>query len=324
MPQVSVLIPNYNHARFLDKRLQSVLNQTFRDLEVIYLDDASTDNSNEVAHTYAFDARLRFINNVVNSGSPFKQWNKGVREAKGKYVWIAESDDYADERLLERLVGVLELNPNVGVAYCQSRCVNEENEELGTMEWWTRDLNPTRWKDDFRNDGRDECARFLARKNTLPNASAVVFRREVFLEAGGADETMRVCGDWMCWAKCLLRSDVAFVAEPLNFFRTHSASVRNQTEDNGLLTLEGYRVASFITRECEVSQANRRQVCGTLVDSWMKAVLRESSLVPRGRNLRIYRLARRVDARLHLALARRIAGFIWRRFKSWARRPAGL
>ena len=100
-----------NHARFLPKRVDSILGQTFQDFELILLDDCSTDDSRSILSKYADDPRVRIELNEVNSGSPFKQWNEGVRLAHGGYVWIAESDDYADEKLLERLVAVLDAGP---------------------------------------------------------------------------------------------------------------------------------------------------------------------------------------------------------------------
>ena len=96
MPTVSVIVPNYNHARYLRQRIESVLGQTYQDFEVILLDDCSTDESRSVLGEYAKDPRVRIEFNEKNSGSTFKQWNKGVRLARGEYIWIAESDDYAD------------------------------------------------------------------------------------------------------------------------------------------------------------------------------------------------------------------------------------
>ena len=79
MPRVSVIVPNYNHARFLPKRIESILNQTFQDFELILLDDCSTDDSRSILSSYASDPRVTIEFNKVNSGSTFKQWNKGVR-----------------------------------------------------------------------------------------------------------------------------------------------------------------------------------------------------------------------------------------------------
>src|SRR5208282_2627995 len=113
VPKVSVVVPNYNHARFLRRRVESILQQTFRDFELILLDDCSTDDSRSILSEYADDPRVRIEFNEKNSGSTFKQWNKGVRLARGEYVWIAESDDYAGERFLERLVDVLQKESDV-------------------------------------------------------------------------------------------------------------------------------------------------------------------------------------------------------------------
>ena len=118
MPSVSVILPNYNYARYLPQRIESILNQTFSDFELIILDDASIDNSKEVIESYN-DSRISVYYNKVNSGNPFVQWNKGVQIAKGKYIWIAEADDYCELNILEKLVEILEANKNVGIAYSQ-------------------------------------------------------------------------------------------------------------------------------------------------------------------------------------------------------------
>lgn len=119
-PLVSVIIPNYCHARYLDERIQSVLNQTYTNFEVIILDDCSPDNgaSKEVIERYRSNPHIsQIVYNEQNSGSPFKQWNKGFGLAKGEFIWIAESDDSCDEVLLESLVGRLMENSNAVVAF---------------------------------------------------------------------------------------------------------------------------------------------------------------------------------------------------------------
>lgn len=78
MPKVSVIVANYNYGRFLEKRIQTILNQTYQDFEVIYLDNASTDDSNEVFARFAGDKRIRAIYNQFNSGTPYTQWSQVV------------------------------------------------------------------------------------------------------------------------------------------------------------------------------------------------------------------------------------------------------
>ena len=229
MPKVSIIVPNYNYARFLGQRLGSIEKQTCKDYEVILLDDASTDDSVQVLEQFARRHSCRLVCNERNSGSAFKQWNKGLRLATGKYVWIAEADDYADERLLEVLVGRLEQNPQCGVAQCNSLRVDDAGKVLERVLPDMYDVDWDRWHHDFIANGKQECIRYLLRENTIQNASAVVFRRELYDAVGGVDESLSLTGDWKFWAGLLFRSDLAYVAEPLNHFRTHGKSVRSST-----------------------------------------------------------------------------------------------
>ena len=117
MPKVTVITPNYNHARYLPRRLDSILNQTYQDFELIILDNASTDNSREVIESYAGDPGVKTIFNERNNGSTFKQWDLGLSHAHGDYIWFAESDDYAEPTILETLVDRLDRHPNVGLGH---------------------------------------------------------------------------------------------------------------------------------------------------------------------------------------------------------------
>lgn len=103
--KISIIVPSYNHASYLEKRLESIFNQTYQNFEVILLDDASTDRSEEILNKYKVNSKVsHLIVNKENSGSPFKQWEKGVELAKGDYIWIAESDDFCEKQFLEILL----------------------------------------------------------------------------------------------------------------------------------------------------------------------------------------------------------------------------
>ena len=117
-PLVSVIVPNYNHARYLEQRLDTVFNQTYQNFEVIILDDKSTDNSLEVINKYKDNPHLaQIVVNEQNTGSPFKQWDKGINLAKGELIWIAESDDYNELTFLEELITEWSKHKNVVVAF---------------------------------------------------------------------------------------------------------------------------------------------------------------------------------------------------------------
>ena len=141
-PLISIIVPNYNHELFLRKRLESVYNQSYEHIEVILLDDASTDKSVEILKTYENHPKTaHLIVNNQNSGSPFKQWQKGIELANGELIWIAESDDYAEPNFLELVSKPLVENKEIGLAYCQSIIVDENNNELYINTKWTDDLN---------------------------------------------------------------------------------------------------------------------------------------------------------------------------------------
>jgi len=225
-PAVSVIIPNYNHAQFLRERIESVLQQTFTDFELIILDDASTDSSKEIINEYASkDLRISFYSSVTNSGSPFVQWNKGVRLAKAALVWIAESDDVASPEFIEEMISQHTEHADIALAYCQSNRMNEEGNVTGTWKSFTDEVDAKTFSTNFRKNGIEFIDLFLIKKNVVPNASAVVFKKAVYDEVNGADEKLKTNSDWLTWLKMLLKYDIAFVAKPLNNFRYHSQSV---------------------------------------------------------------------------------------------------
>ena len=104
MPTLSAIVPNYNHGPYLKLRIDSILNQTYEDIEVIILDDNSQDNSVEIIESYRTHPKVSHILlNDRNSGSTFIQWEKGINLATGKWIWIAESDDCRKRRSWKHL-----------------------------------------------------------------------------------------------------------------------------------------------------------------------------------------------------------------------------
>ena len=199
IPIVSVILPNYNHALFLSKRIDSILAQTYQNFELIILDDCSTDNSVEIIETYQakFPEKITFIQNDTNSGSPFVQWNKGVAIAKGKYIWIAESDDFCTPDLLEKSLEILQNNPTVGLVYCNSARIDENEQIFGYTADWTKNDKQLDWENGFVAEGKMFVQTYLARACIISNASAVVFRKDFFVQIGKADTTFKMSADWL-------------------------------------------------------------------------------------------------------------------------------
>lgn len=273
-PAVTVIIPSYNHARFLPKRIESVLTQTFQDFELILLDDCSTDDSRSILSSYADDPRVTIEFNETNSGSTFKQWNKGVRLARGKYVWIAESDDYADEHLLEKLVSRLDEDPSAVLCYCRSWRVSADGDLCGYWDSYLSYLDARKWTSSFSADGREECRRYLVHCNTVQSASSVLFRKEAYCQVGGADEKLVFCGDWKTWASMALAGGgISYVGEPLNYCRFHDESVTTKSRRAGIGAAEVLQVVSWILERIDVDPAVRAKVCNDLSYLWIPAVM---------------------------------------------------
>ena len=307
-PRVSVVVAAYNHAPFLNQRLRSVLEQHYHDFEVIFLDDASTDDTARVFAPFADDPRIRAVFNARNTGNAYVQANRGVRMARGEYVWVAQGDDHAHPDFLATLVPILEANPQVGIAYCQSLAVDETGREIESLARATARLDPRRWQGDFINDGRDEIRRFLIQRNAIPTLSAVVFRKSVCEAVGYFDESLRLSGDYLTWVRMLMRSNIAFVARPMNFFRYHGGSVRRRSSQEGLLIQGRYRVLAAIRDELGLPEAELEAAFDRVLKSWLKKMTRREKRIGLAGGLAIWRLARGVDRRLSRRLLRGLLG----------------
>ena len=258
--KVSVIIPSYNHARYLSERIESVLNQTFRDFEIIILDDCSTDNSRELIQEYTGKyPQIKTAFNERNSGCPGAQWNKGVGMATGEFVWIAESDDTADPEFLNRTVGEISKSETTGMIFTGTRILNEEKK--------------IEYKYSNYLLGSQEIVRRLTIKtlteNPIPNVSSVLFRKEAFKLSGYADESMRYCGDWFLYQKILQRWDIVFIPEILSTFRLHKSSGYHMFYSSGRYFSEKMKIYRFILK----SGCHKPVICLRMLWGLLKSMI---------------------------------------------------
>ena len=242
-PLVSVIVPNYNYASYLEERLESILTQRFQDFELILLDDCSTDESRSILERYATHPKVsHYIPNEQNSGSPFAQWERGLELARGRYVWIAESDDSCTPELLDRLVAALEAQPDAVLAYCGSLQVDEHGERL------PRDYD--RWQENqqlYAYSPSYYLRHRLSRENSIYNASMVVFRREAWLRLQDkAYLGMRSCGDWLFWIKLVEQGAVLELRSKLNRFRQHTQRVTVRSDQSGARLSEHVVITHYL------------------------------------------------------------------------------
>ena len=249
---VSIIVPNFNHIQFLQKRLDSIFNQTFQNFEVIILDDASTDGSVDILNNIKNHPKVsHFIINKLNSGSPFVQWKKGIQLAQGKYIWIAESDDLCELIFLEKTVKILEENHDVSLVFTNSiiqNLISSANTIL-TTDQITGIYNNL--KTNFLYNWFFNYNNFR-----IANASACVFRRSYVSE----DMLLpflnyRYAGDKFFWSSLLLKfPNFGYIAEPLNIHTVHENTTRsivtkqtNYIRNKEVLSI--YKFCNFISNE---------------------------------------------------------------------------
>jgi glycosyltransferase involved in cell wall biosynthesis len=234
LPSVSVVVPNYNYARFMPERLASIFRQTHPVQEVVVLDDCSTDDSLEVIPAVAAKAgrEVRLTPNKVNSGSVFAQWRKAAEYAKGEFVWIAEADDLSDPDFLARVVALMKDDPKVVLGFADSRTIDAGGAPVwDSYKGYYATIEPGALSRTAVMGAGEFVRRFLGVKNLILNVSAVVWRRDALLKALDACDAelrgFRMAGDWRLYLEALARpgARVAYEARPLNVHRRHAQSV---------------------------------------------------------------------------------------------------
>lgn len=237
---VSVVIPNYNYEKYIARRIDSVVKQTYPIYELIVLDDCSTDNSVEAIEKKLAKVRekhpeveISFVKNKINSGKAISQWKKGFELAKGDYVWIAEADDSCSKRFLEEAMKGFD-DPEVVLSYTESMLINGAGIMIAPNFRWSRDREKTgHYKKSYIKDGFREVEEIMAIRCTIPNVSAVVFKREDrIMEYLDEAEKFTQVGDWYFYVRILDKGRISYNKKALNRFRIHGGSATNREQNH--------------------------------------------------------------------------------------------
>ena len=243
-PFVSVIIPNYNHARYLEERIQSVLNQTYQNFEIIILDDCSIDNSKEVIEKYRLMPQVtKIVYNETNSGSTFKQWHKGIELAKGELIWIAESDDSCDNNLVEKLVDHFLKYPTTSMAFSTSTIIDTDSTVV----------KKPLYRPSQHLSGRKFIQKFMVKGNSVQNASSCLFKKECVLSISNEYMEFKGAGDRLFWIKIAEQGDVSIINEGLNYFRRHETVSTPKYYANGSNFYEDKKIFDYLNDKGLVS-----------------------------------------------------------------------
>lgn len=251
MPLVSVIVPNYNHAPYLRQRLDSIFNQTFQDFEVIILDDCSTDNSKEIIEEYRNRPQVsHVVYNETNSGSPFKQWAKGFDLAQGEYIWIAESDDWADEYFLEIQVPIMQSNPNLSLSTVNSIWHYPNHEE-----------HSKKYKLNEIVNGIDLLENKLIYNCCIYNASSVLLRRSKLHLIPTDYQKFKSSGDYLFWIHLCEVGNVNFETKELNHYRIHKKNTSTIASNNGVASKENQEILNYLLNSDGIANYIKKLAC---------------------------------------------------------------
>ena len=235
-PIVSVLIPTYNAAAFIEEAIDSVLNQTFQDFEIVVLDNRSTDETEEIIKKYKSDGRFSFKKNSHNLGG-LGNFNKIMDLSRGKYVKFLCADDKFHPQLLEKFVDIMDSFPNVSLVTSYT-----EEFELQSKIWPTplQNLQP----------GKKITAAVLKDYNFLGSPTAVMLRKSN-LHLGKFKPEFPWVADWDLWLRHLSVGDCYIVPQVLSYTRVHNQQVTASVKQSYRTYYEKYDLYKLIKNNNE-------------------------------------------------------------------------
>jgi glycosyltransferase involved in cell wall biosynthesis len=211
MKKVSVIIPSYNKAEYTRRTVESVLAQTYKNIEILVIDDGSKDNTKEVMAQYA--GRIHFIEKA--NGGACSARNEGIRRATGEYVTFLDCDDLYVPQKIERCVSYLEANPDFGFVYTGVYFIDENDAVISTY--------------DHPNSREGYITSGLILGNFICN-STIVVRQSVLQKAGFFDENFFTPGDWDLWLRFSVIAQAGYIADPLTKYRVIDNYIFNRLE----------------------------------------------------------------------------------------------
>lgn len=209
---VSIVLPVYNGERYLRQSIESCLKQTHNDLELIIVDDASTDSTHEIIAAQT-DPRIKVIINTTNQGLP-RSLNIGFQLASGKYLTWTSADNLYAENAIESLLTTLQTDPGTGLVYGSFHLIDETGRVIG----------------------RKQCPQpaYLAKENTV--GAYFLYRREVLRAVGGYDPNLRLAEDYDYWLRINERFTVRIVDADGYFYRVHDSSLTGTSRESEVLS----------------------------------------------------------------------------------------
>lgn len=262
--KISVIIPNYNYAKFLFERVYSILNQNYPIYELIILDDCSTDNSleiiNQIVSSINKYINVKVVFNEKNSGNAFSQWQKGFKLASGDYVWICEADDYCKKNFLRKVTKPINQNSNIIISYADTGFIDSTGTIVKKSLIDQIDLLKTgHWQKNYINTGQDEIDNYTYLNCTIPNVSGIIIKKDDYEDILNISKTFKQCGDWYFYLNALQRGKIAFNKKTLNYYRLHGNNI-SSTMNRKKHILEIKKIYSHLKNNNNMSEEQQKNM----------------------------------------------------------------
>lgn len=209
MSTCTVIIPSFNQAQYIAKCIESVLAQTKKALEIIVVDDYSSDNTEKIVKPYL--KKITFIRHKRNFGSYAYTYNTGIKHAKGDYLLIVSADDRLAPTILEKEAAILDKNPNIGLVYSQAYSVESSKNIL-------RIHNVAGHKSYI---GRSSDFELLLTQGDFISSINALVRRNVYKKLDSFDTKLRYMADYEMWIRIAQKYQLAYIAKPLTYYTVH-------------------------------------------------------------------------------------------------------
>lgn len=234
-PKVSVVMPVFNGEKYLSIAIKSILDQTFKDFELIIINDGSTDNSGNVINSFK-DERIVYLKGDTNGGLPHSL-NTGIKLAKGRYIARMDADDICEKNRLERQLNFLESNPTIGIVGSSVTMINEKGAKIKVLKRETSHIN-IKWSSLF---------------STPMFHPSVMGKTEIF-KNNLYDENFKNSEDYELWSRLLFSTNIIFanIAEPLLHYRVYPNSF-TQTLNLDKRVISAHNTINNIKRYTELS-----------------------------------------------------------------------
>ena len=203
-PLVSIIIPTYNAEKYIEETLNSIFEQTYKEWEIIVIDDVSTDDTRKIVEKFTYKKNIRLVQSIEKLFTPGAR-NKGIELAKGKYIAFLDADDFWHKNKLKKQIVFLERNDNIILSFTGIRKVNSEGKQLGEL------IVPEKITHKELLRGNKICC------------SSVVINQEL-LGVFKFNEEIKIVEDYALWLKILRESDSNAIGinEPLTHYRVHN------------------------------------------------------------------------------------------------------